>query len=389
MNKFFKKNIVVVIGIITLFCNSQLFSEELLALDNLKKIPILENGRIKPLDTFAQNILKQFSGQSKFNGQRAIQWLARVLFNPQQSRDDKVFLITNPEVLDSIGIIREGKARDRYSFAQLSNGIRKLRQLAIKASGIEDKKRKFIEREIISLDNKVYFYRELLNSLSLFLPHPDFVITKTELKEVLGLPDSMEKFSFFDLIVKREKIIQLISEPKEKEEKVQADLREQISQLFQRMNKWKQSQYSTILTIFPHDTKETKNNWISPWYLLSISTTHNKPLPQELLILDNMVKSYRGKKQENFDTNLNNLINNIYDKSTKIRKDAIQMEIFYNNLDPFYKTKFFYGFAVLFILLSFVLLRKWFYGLGFILLSLGFVLHLTGNILPLNISFRR
>ena len=79
---------------------------EVPSLDELGRMVVLENGRKKPLDTFAQNILKEFSGQGRFQKEPAIQWLARVLFTPEQSYHDNVFLITNPDVLDSMGVER-------------------------------------------------------------------------------------------------------------------------------------------------------------------------------------------------------------------------------------------------------------------------------------------
>ena len=50
-----------------------------------KRMMILENGRQKPVDTFARNLLKQFSGRSTLSGQEASAWLARVLFTPGQT----------------------------------------------------------------------------------------------------------------------------------------------------------------------------------------------------------------------------------------------------------------------------------------------------------------
>jgi hypothetical protein len=43
-----------------------------------QRMLILENGRQKPVDTFARNMLKQFSGRSTLSGQEASAWLARI-----------------------------------------------------------------------------------------------------------------------------------------------------------------------------------------------------------------------------------------------------------------------------------------------------------------------
>ncbi len=181
------------------------------ALEELSRIVVLENGRKKPLDTYAQNLLKQFSGQGKFQGQPAIQWLAQVLFSPGDSYNDKVFLITNPEVLDSMGVSREGKARDRYSFSQLSGGLPKLRQLAVNVSKIADKDKSFIENEIITLYNKLYIYQQLMESFLFLFPHRDFTVADTQTLETLGLPVSQKEFSFLDLAEKVDKMQPLLA----------------------------------------------------------------------------------------------------------------------------------------------------------------------------------
>ena len=46
--------------------------------DNFKRIPVLDNGRLKPLDTFARNLLTQFSGQDHYEN-KDIQELERHL----------------------------------------------------------------------------------------------------------------------------------------------------------------------------------------------------------------------------------------------------------------------------------------------------------------------
>lgn len=133
-------------------------------ISTFSRVAIMEQGRIKPLDTFAENILKQFSGQDRFQGQPAIYWLARVLFSPSQALDDRVFLVTNPEVLDAIGVERRGKARERYSFPQLQGGYARLYSLALAASKLENRHRSFVENEIIGLYNKLYVFQQLLAS---------------------------------------------------------------------------------------------------------------------------------------------------------------------------------------------------------------------------------
>ena len=159
-----RKLTIVLLSFFIFLIFSQLNYAEITSLENFGKIAIMENGRIKPLDTFAENVLKQISGMDRFGKKRAIDWFVKVLMDPERSHEDKVFLITNIEVLDSIGIKRIGKARNRYSYNQLLPGIDKLRNMAMSFSRGNRKDRDIAENEIISLYNRIYVYKQLTMS---------------------------------------------------------------------------------------------------------------------------------------------------------------------------------------------------------------------------------
>src|SRR5262245_52000415 len=84
------------------------------SLEVLKQIPVLDQGRIKPFETFAQNFLLQLSGRQHYQKENATQWMARFLFAPRTTFNDKIFLINDPEILEALKIPSE-KTR-RYNF---------------------------------------------------------------------------------------------------------------------------------------------------------------------------------------------------------------------------------------------------------------------------------
>ncbi len=350
--------------------------------DELGRMVVLENGRKKPLDTFAQNILKQFSGQGRFDGKPAVQWLARVLFSPEKSYHDKVFLITNPDVLDSMGVERVGKARNRYSFLQLNSGLNRLRQMAFQVSKIDDKDRSFVDNEIISLYNKLYIYRQLSDSFSFAFPHADFTISDAAVRKTLELPEDRTKFCFLEMSERKGKIDALIASFKDKSELVS---------IADRMNAWAGYYKEQPLAVIPgmRQEKESDEKWMSPWDFLIGAHFHGSPPPKELFALRDAASGYRENNGERFDAGLTAFNGAIVEKAgDRVRSKAISLEISYNRLDPFYKGKFFYGFSIIFLLLSFMTLKKWFYRLGFFLLAAGFILHLLGVIARMYIMQR-
>jgi len=391
-NRKIKVSMVVLTGLVIwgLSGSKLAFAEgEGVSLKHLRKLAIMENGRIKPLDTFAQNMLKQFSGQSRFQKKPAIQWLVRVLFTPEHTHNDKVFLITNPEVLDSINVERVGKARDRYSFSQLREGLPILRQLAIKASSIKGNNRSFIENEIIALYNKLYIFQQLLVSFQFLFPHPDFTVSDAEILKTLNLPENKKHFSFFDMIERKRELLELKTaiESKNRTEWTLAETN--LLDMAKRMDAWSNLYRDLPLAIIPAAKKgeAEEKKWLSPWDILS--PLGDGTIRKELKLIRDFVQAYVDNDQEQFDRAVMAFNRLILEQSRgQVREHAISLEVFYNQVDPFYKLKFLYGFSVLFILLSFILLKKWFYRLGFLLLTAGFLLHMFGTIARVVIMLR-
>lgn len=370
---------------------SGMLQAEVNSLDHLRSMVIMENGRKKPLDTFAQNVLKQFSGRSKFQKKPAIQWLARVLFTPEETNDDKVFLVTNPEVLDSIDVVREGKARDRYSFSKLKPAFSKLRQLAVKVSRIEDKDRSFVENEIISLYSKLYLYQQLQASFDFLLPNRGFSFTNIEIPGILGLSKDQKYFSVFDLAEKRAKIRAVLDSLKGKKQEEWSEAEKEIVSLSHRLENWAKFYGELPLTIIPFYSKEEgTEKWQSPWDLVSpIILEQGAAIPKSLYLMRDFQSAYVNNDQQGFDTALKEFNRLMLEQAEgRIRANAISREVFLNQLDPFYKAKFFYGFAVLFLLLSFIVLKKWFYRFAFLLLIIGFLLQSYGILSRMYIRLR-
>jgi ABC-type transport system involved in cytochrome c biogenesis permease subunit len=378
--KFMIPAILAITTLLGIWGNSTLYGQ-VESLEQFRRIVILENGRKKPLDTFADNMLKQFSGRSRYEKQPAIQWLARVLLTPEDSYSDKIFLITNPEVLDSIAVPSEGKARDRYSFAQLKGGLEKLRQLAIRASKINDKDRSFIENEIMALYNRLYVYQQLMANFDFLQPNVSFSVSHPENRAALQLPEEKKHFSFFDIAEKRDKIQLLLSTMATKEQSQWTEAEKEIAQLNRRLQSWVSFYGELPLTIIPsmENKKEGVEKWLSPWGIARPIISPGNPIPEKLYLLRDILYAYTRGNQTSFDQAVDAFNSAIIDESGDgVRPGAISAELLYNKIDPFYKSKFFFGFSVLFLLLSFVAAKKWFYRLAFILLSAGFLLSLYG-----------
>ncbi len=341
---------------------------------NFGKITILENGRLKPLDTFARNILKELSAKSKLKKIPASLWLARVLFNSPLTVDDKIFLVNNDEVLNSIGLYVT-RGRDRYSFKELSRYIRKLRSLAFAASKI--KQRSQVEQEIIDLYNKIYIYNGLADSFTFFRPDKNLELNDDELKKELSLPSGKNIFSFYDLAVRSEQLKKLLSkyEDKKDEKKI-----ETVHKLIHYMEESCRYNSSLPLTIIPGNDSNS-GKWVTPWDIaINIFNSEIKE-SEPLNILKDIYFSYKKNNIAKFESDISKFNKNILSlfKGKNIEQ-KINTEVLYNKIDPFYKSEFFYGFSIFFILISFLSFKKINYRIGFFLLIIGIIPHSYGII---------
>src|SRR5882757_2159674 len=81
-------------------------------LDGFGHLPVLLNGRIKPLDTVARTNLLTFQGRQRVSDPSVstpfvgspVEWLADVCFAPEKANPYPIFGIPSPELLSLMGI---------------------------------------------------------------------------------------------------------------------------------------------------------------------------------------------------------------------------------------------------------------------------------------------
>jgi ABC-type transport system involved in cytochrome c biogenesis permease subunit len=132
-------------------------------------LPVLEGGRVKPIDSVARNALLVIRSQQsfRFGGDTvtADTWLLDVMFRRQVAGQQPVFFINDPDVL---GLIGRRQTSDRYfSFATLAPHLNEIQTQAQAAHAIEAKSRTRFEGAIANLFDRVYLYYRLGNTMSM------------------------------------------------------------------------------------------------------------------------------------------------------------------------------------------------------------------------------
>jgi len=156
-------------------------------LRGFSQLPVLVDGRIKPLDTVARTSLLVLQGRQRIaspNGQavQPAEWLLDVLFNPAVANDYPHFLIENPDALALFG--KEQTDQKRFSFNELRSGLPELERQMKLADPVEEAVRSPFQREVAKLYQRVVLFERLKMSVN-SEDSPDFLAELLRLQEML------------------------------------------------------------------------------------------------------------------------------------------------------------------------------------------------------------
>ena len=334
----------------------------------LEAIPILDNGRLKPMDTYARSLLLQFSGKDTYERMPAIAWLASVLFSPETVKKDTVFLINNPDIAVALKI--EPVHNRRYSFAQIERAYPKLLELYQAASNIEEKQRSIVESEIIRVFENVHLYIDLSHEFLFVFPNEDFNVDSADVLKILNLPEGQTHFSFLDIAMRAEDIRSVVFKSNQK----------QVLNLLANLFTWNKEYKDLPMTMIPMSNNEEV--WLSPWDAIS-KDFKNKSTRELLALWRNIVVAYWNGEQIEFD-----LAGRMYKEEISSRlspedlnkSHKFAVELLYNKLTPFLFAKIFYILALMFFIASFIFTSRFWYFLAWGSILAGFIPHLLALI---------
>ncbi len=340
------------------------------SLKSFSELAVLEDGRLKPLDTYARNLLLQFSGRQTLDKKSALRWFAEFIFVPEASLNEKIFLINNPEILASIGL--EPHEKRRYSFNQLEPGYNKLHELAIKAHAIDAKKRSLVEEELVRVDANVQLFAELSHAFKFLLPHSDFTITHVPLKEMLDLDQEAESFSFLEIAL-RANLISLATEALEKKDSKNWTTTEaEVVRLMSNLYQWS-SYYRNLPFHLVPAFDAPAERWLSPWD--AIGQNFNQQAGRdEIVHLANLSAAFIAGHQLEFDMAARAFQNSIQQRADQplLKQLALMpLEVIYNHLSLFSWAKWAFLLALLGSLIALLSSHPWLKKINYALVILG------------------
>lgn len=132
------------------------------------RIPVLSDGRIKPLDSVGRNALLVIRGKQSLRLEDgtmidSTRWLADLLYNSSVADGYPVFVINNPEVLGLFGW--QQAARKYFSYTELEPFLEVIDVQGKKGEEIEAARRTPFHTAIFNLRNALFLYQRLKESV--------------------------------------------------------------------------------------------------------------------------------------------------------------------------------------------------------------------------------
>ena len=342
----------------------------------LGRILVLENGRKKPMDTYARNKLLQFSAKQQIQGISALQWFADVLFIPEHADQKLVFLINNPEIADALGI--PSRTKRRYSFIELYSAYERLEDLFQKAMQRAVDTQSSFDKEIIQTRSNLQEYLFLRSAFSFLDPHPELVITDSTLSNYLDLP-AYQPVCFFDLLNRSELLSQGMQLIQQKSIDSLTPVDHALLHVTKSMFDLDKVMHNPPPHIIPIKDGSTEN-WIGTWGV--VNRYRSLALKQESLqLLVKMRTAYTHGDQQQFDyciQRFTDLVSRHSEQGLTIPDP--RLELLYNQINPFLFSRILYGLAALLSLLTIPLLLKKTQFLCSLLVLTGLLFHTAGII---------
>lgn len=291
-------------------------------------LPILHDGRLKPVDSFARIHLKLFSGNEHVDNMNAEDWLLDTLFNPADSFERPVFKITSPELLN---LLRIKKTRSNlYSLADIAPGLDALNPVIVTLLQKPDEELSKGQKALLDLHTNRILYTQILRSFSMLMP---LTITPPESLSA----KEKDIYSALDLQKARrtaQQKLKSIQSQKGNEFGQYTDEELDIARFVQQMNILESAAQNNVLfRVIPPQSKDSEF-WLSPWEALEIEYTDHT--------LDEWKAAITAYKNDDQDA-MNNAFRSLSKVVSGLSRAQLQAEVFYNRIKPFSVALFFFA----------------------------------------------
>jgi ABC-type transport system involved in cytochrome c biogenesis permease subunit len=359
-----------------------------------RDIPIHENGRIKPLDTFVRNQLLLIYGKRSIKpkalpeelnskGLSAIDWFFDIALNPDEGDKYRVFNISNPEVVASLGLYWDPS--HLYNRKEILSGLKNQIDYITTIQGKPGAELTQFDTHMLKVYSNVIQYQTLSYSLSCLLPL--IQINHKTIAQSLSVNPG-DKLSYYQLMRKANQLSPLMERllNQDKDEWSESDY--ELQHIMGILNEIDQDKFARILKIIPPESGNQNEEWQSPWELMESRMIG--PNQEKLLItLESFLKSRIDKDTVKSDSVLaeyENLLSHSFNGLSNLTN--VKLETWTNQANLFYKSIAFYILAFLLLVISWMTKPKLLRRISFACLLSGLAFHFYGILLRIIIMQR-
>jgi len=305
----------------------------------LMTLPVLHDGRIKPLDTLARLLLQQVHGEVALGDMSSAQWMNEVLFDPDAAMDRPLFCVPQETIRQMLQL--PPQATDAcYGYRVISKQLEQqaphLRQIAAK----DKQQLSATEKTLWSLYEGVSAFSQLAGSLSLLLPL-DMDIPPELAKD---LPESP---SYLDLVrdmrTIRNKLKQVVSKRGE-DFTHYSDAEQKLAMVSFLMDSLDAvGRGNQLLRVIPPQWNESEE-WLAPWALLQ----SGQGSPQTAAMMGlwrQLANAYRMKDDAQWQEVADQLVAQTIEQG-RVSRGLLTLEQSYNRLSLIPKATLLYALAV-------------------------------------------
>ncbi|WP_339728949.1 cytochrome c biogenesis protein CcsA [uncultured Gimesia sp.] len=311
------------------------------------QLPILYQGRSKPIDTLARNSLRMISGRQDFKDQDgkkqpAIKWLLDTIAKPREAFGYDVVRIENPELLHTLGLKKQPGFR--YAFDEFIEKIPELSKQSDLARKAGQGKASLYQSQVLDLEKKIGVVDLLIQSFT-----PPNIRAESAREDLI---EAIRRHGMLD----RRNPPRAIPPGGEAEEETE----------------WQTYAYAWTRDLVKASfSKDKENEATQAWtkILVAYSQGNAQEFNNEVRNYQTWLKKHRADLT---DANLS----------------KIDYEAFFNHFEPFYYCSVLYLIAFILVCISFLFWQKPMGDAAFWLIVLTFVVHTSALILRIYISGR-
>ena len=344
------------------------------------RLPLLFNGRLQPMDSLARNSLLELRDKQTLNLEPwkdwnekpeiipATEWLATVMMNPDLADQWPVFRVDNPELIALLKLPGKDKAQQQdgkhYSWNQFQPALDVLDQENQRVEKIDDAQRDAFQRAVVKAHDRLLLYVRLKNTL-----------------QPADTQDWSAELADYEHVMPAGAAAVRAQQMGQKYDQTAYNQFMNFARKFEFM-----AQLDPPLLVPPTQPAQARNDW-SPVGKALISDAAGGTIDPAVQSYAAMATAFKKGDVNGFNQQLAGYRASLQpDFSAALKK--VGCEVFYNQMEPFYKAMVIYVLAGVLACLSWFNLSETLRRSSVWLVGLAFVIHTTGLIFRMALEGR-